>query len=138
MLKERHHLRDPDVDGVILESAASDWINLVAQNMDKWQTFVNKAIYFQVPCNAKNSLTSWIAISFSSRALLHAVSNRWPNRIKTVTHTTCAYSETRHTFHNLFAAQVKNNSVTTPIQILKRWVKQCLTTYRYETNTLSS
>jgi len=45
----------------------------VAQGRDKWCALVN-VVNLPVPKNVENFLTSWGAIRFSIRTLLHAVS----------------------------------------------------------------
>jgi len=50
-----------------------DWIGL-AQDRDRWQTFVSAVMNLWVPWNAGNFLTSCKPVSFSRRTLLHGIS----------------------------------------------------------------
>ena len=50
-----------------------DWSDL-AQNCHRWRAVVNAVMNLRVPQNGGNFLTSWEAVRFSRRALLHEVS----------------------------------------------------------------
>jgi len=52
---------------------AMDWIELF-QDRDRWWALVNVVMGLCLPQNARNFLTSWEPVSFSSRTLLHGVS----------------------------------------------------------------
>jgi hypothetical protein len=55
-----------------VEWGSMDWIDL-AQDTDRWRDLVNVVMNIRFPQNAKNLLTSWRAVSFSRRILLHIV-----------------------------------------------------------------
>jgi len=63
-MRERDHLEDPAVGGIIICLVLQDvrcggigWIDL-AQDRDSWQALVNAATNIRVPYNAGNFLTS--------------------------------------------------------------------------------
>jgi hypothetical protein len=54
-LRERDHLKDPDVDGKIIKNGFSrrgiggmDWVDL-GEDMSSWRAFVNAVMKFKVP-----------------------------------------------------------------------------------------
>jgi len=79
-LRERVHLEDPGVDGIIILKwifrkwdGGLEWIGL-AQDRDRWQALENAVMNLPVPQNAGHLLTSLEPVSFSRRTLFHGVS----------------------------------------------------------------
>ena len=79
--RERHHWVDLGVDGWIILRQISRrwdvgiWTGLeLAQDRDRWRTFVSAVMNLRVPWSAGNFLASCKPVSFSRRTLHHGVS----------------------------------------------------------------
>ena len=85
-VRERDHMEDPGVDGrIILRrifrkcDGGMDMI-VMAQDRDRWRTFVNAVMNLQVSYNAGNFLTTREPVSLSGETLLHGERKKETNK----------------------------------------------------------
>ena len=74
LVRHRHRWKDNiKMDFQEVVCGGMDWIYL-AQDRDRWRALVNVVMNLRFPYNTRNFLTSWEAISFPRKTLLHEVS----------------------------------------------------------------
>jgi hypothetical protein len=74
-LQRPRHRREGDIKMDLREIGWEDaeWIHL-AYGKDHWRALVNMVMNLWVPWKVRNFLTTWVAIYFSRRTMLHEVS----------------------------------------------------------------